>query len=105
MREHTPGPWQASDKSECGPDADWGVFTRDGGQICYVGDPYPRGDNHPYENMVLIAAAPDLFAAAKSALAYMSHVKGWSTHGPSDLSAEEIHKQLVAAIEKASAKE
>lgn len=44
----TPGSWASDDK---------GVFTADGaGPICWVGDAYPRGDNHPTENMAYIAA-------------------------------------------------
>jgi hypothetical protein len=52
----SPYPWVLMPK-RCGPDGQ-GVFTADMGPICEVGDPYPRGDNHPQENMAFIAVAP-----------------------------------------------
>jgi hypothetical protein len=64
----TPGPWVADRPEVCGPESDFGVWTEDAGPICYVGDPYERGDNNPVENMRLIAAAPDLYAALDALL-------------------------------------
>jgi hypothetical protein len=52
----SPGPWAYDER---------GVFMEDGGgPICWVGDDYARGDNHPSENMRAIAALPDLLTAA-----------------------------------------
>ena len=64
----TPGPWTLMPEM-CGPDGQ-GVYEESGlGIICEVGDPYPRGDNHPQENMEFIAAAradvPDLLAEVR----------------------------------------
>jgi hypothetical protein len=100
MAEHTPGPWEHSPREDCGPAGDWGVWQADGGgQICYVGDPYPRGDNHPYENMVLIAAAPDLLSAIKVARA---NIEWWvSEHGCCKGSEKEALAVIDAAINKA----
>ena len=43
----------------CGPEGQ-GVFQAASlGCICEVGDPYPRGDNCPQENMEFIANAPN----------------------------------------------
>jgi len=55
------GPWEHDSSERCGSRGDWGVSQVESGEpICWVGDPYPRGDNHPYENMVLISLLPDL---------------------------------------------
>lgn len=52
----TPGPWVLAPEL-CGPEGQ-GVYHKESlGLICEVGDPYPRGDNHPQENMELIVAA------------------------------------------------
>lgn len=54
----TPGPWFIAPK-KCGPEGQ-GVYQESSlGLICEVGDPYPRGDNHPQENMEFIATARD----------------------------------------------
>lgn len=58
----TPGPWILAPE-KCGPDGQ-GVFQESSlGPICEVGDPYPRGDNHPQENMEFIVSAPTDIAA------------------------------------------
>lgn len=57
----TPPPWILLPPL-CGPDGQ-GVYNEDGGCICEVGDPYPRGDNHPQANMTFIAHAPADIAA------------------------------------------
>lgn len=52
----TPGPWLVAPE-KCSPEGQ-GVYESDGfGCICEVGDPYPRGNNRPQENMVFIANA------------------------------------------------
>ncbi|KYG89020.1 hypothetical protein A0U40_13415 [[Bacillus] sp. KCTC 13219] len=52
----TPGPW-IIEPEKCGPEGQ-GVFETDSfGCICEVGDPYPRGNNRPQENMEFIAHA------------------------------------------------
>ena len=51
----TPGPWHLA-PPKCGPDGQ-GVYANDLGCVCEVGDPYPRGNNHPQENMEFIAEA------------------------------------------------
>jgi len=53
----TPGPWHVA-PPECGPDGQ-GVYDPELGQIVEVGDPYPRGNNHPQENMEFIAHASE----------------------------------------------
>lgn len=66
-RPWTPGPWTADTPSEQNPDGTWGVYEDSAfGPICYVGDPYPRSHNRPAENMLLIAAAPDLYEALEA---------------------------------------
>lgn len=52
----TPGPWMVW-PGFCGPDGQTVYQEESGGPICDVADPYPRGDNHPQENMEFIAAA------------------------------------------------
>ncbi|MEX3713516.1 hypothetical protein ABFV99_14025 [Cytobacillus horneckiae] len=52
----TEGPW-AVFPDKCGPEGQ-GVFNDENfGCICEVGDPYPRGNNKPTENMNFIASA------------------------------------------------
>lgn len=52
----TPGPWIVAPE-KCGPEGQ-GVYESDSfGCICEVGDPYPRGNNRPQENMEFIAHA------------------------------------------------
>jgi hypothetical protein len=41
----------------CGPDGQGVYHDESMGLICEVGDPYPRGDNRPQENMEFIAFA------------------------------------------------
>lgn len=52
----TPGPWIVMPEV-CGPDGQSVYHEETLGPICDVGDPYPRGDNRPTENMRFIAAA------------------------------------------------
>lgn len=52
----TEGPWIVM-PPETGPDGQGVYHAESLGPICEVGDPYPRGDNHPQENMEFIAAA------------------------------------------------
>lgn len=52
----TQGPWIVAPE-ECGSEGQ-GVYESEGfGCICEVGDPYPRGNNRPQENMDFIANA------------------------------------------------
>lgn len=55
----TPGPWQLLPVDGIGPDGATIYNVEDYGPICHVGDPYPRGNNHPQENMDWIVAAHD----------------------------------------------
>lgn len=50
----TPGPWWVMPEL-CGPEGQGVYESASLGQICEVGDPYPRGLNHPQENMDFIA--------------------------------------------------
>lgn len=83
-RAATPGPWAADDK---------GVFTVDeAGPVAWVGDAYPRGDNHPAENMAHIAAwSPDRALATldviEAARAYRSAHRQW---GPSEVASTSV---------------
>ena len=52
----TPGPWIVMPE-KCGPDGQTVYQEESLGPICDVGDPYPRGGNHPTENMHFIAMA------------------------------------------------
>ena len=52
----TPGPWILMPE-RCGPDGQEVYESQDLGCICSVGDPYPRGQNYPQENMEFIASA------------------------------------------------
>lgn len=54
----TPPPWILMPPL-CGPDGQGVYHAESMGLICEVGDPYPRGDNAPQENMTLIAHAAD----------------------------------------------
>jgi len=45
-----------------------------GGQICEVGDPYPRGDNNPQENMEFIANARTDLPAVLDAAVKLRHL-------------------------------
>jgi hypothetical protein len=76
----TPAPWFVLPE-RCGPDGQ-GIFNEDGGCICEVGDPYKRGDNHPQENMVFIAASrtdvPTLVAEVRSLRTDLAHARHWA---------------------------
>lgn len=54
--EATPGPWIVMPEL-CGTDGQGVYHAESLGPICEVGDPYPRGDNRPQENMTFIAHA------------------------------------------------
>ena len=56
VEKTTPGPWIVAPE-KCGPEGQ-SVYESDSfGWICEVGDPYPRGNNRPQENMEFIAHA------------------------------------------------
>lgn len=57
LKKITPLPWFLEPEN-CGPGGQ-GIFNEDGGPIVEVGDPYPRGNNHPQENMDFIVHAPE----------------------------------------------
>lgn len=68
MSEHTPGPWRAEPRD--GPN--WRVHSEDYGTIAYLADPYhaaPKGEIEA--NARLMASAPDLLEAAKTANAFL----------------------------------
>lgn len=76
MTSYTPGPWICDGPESFGPDGHAGVYQAESlGPICWVGDPYPRGENHPYENMRLIAHAPELVEALEAALGYAEDLR------------------------------
>lgn len=82
----TPGPWLVAPE-KCGPEGQ-GVYESDGfGCICEVGDPYPRGNNRPQENMEFIAHAredvPALVAEVerlRKALSYYADEKHYEPY-------------------------
>ena len=55
-KKATPGPWIALPET-CGPDGMEVYQEESMGCICLVGDPCPRGENRPTENMHFIAEA------------------------------------------------
>lgn len=55
-KKATPGPWIALPET-CGPDGMEVYQEESMGCICIVGDPRPRGENRPTENMHFIAEA------------------------------------------------
>ena len=59
----TPGPWIVLPET-CGPDGQAVYEADSGGIVCEVGDPYPRGNNRPSENMRFIAEARTGWPAA-----------------------------------------
>lgn len=79
----TPGPWYVYPEL-CGPDGQGVFHVESGGCICFVGDPYPRGDNRPQQNMEFIVMA-------REALPY------WIKR------AQELYEALVAMVEEADA--
>ena len=90
--KHTPGPWALDDRSLV-------VFEADGGgPIALVGDAYPRGSNHPLENMRLIAAAPDLFGALRDVVDTARGIRTGRLSQTSWIGAEE---RATAALKKA----
>lgn len=109
MAEHTPGPWKTSmlcdsveavliKKTPRGQLSRVYGYAASPGTICLLED----GENINYTdadekaaNAHLIAAAPDLLAACKKALAYFDVV---AARSPIEL---EIEEQLAAAIAKA----
>lgn len=75
----TPGPWILMPET-CGPDGQEVYESEDLGCICSVGDPYPRGQNHPQENMEFISAArsdvPALVAEVRRLRAELAALSG-----------------------------
>lgn len=90
MGEHTPGPWTVT-KAEVGYNFRE-VVAPGFGVVCEVGD----WSAHNEANARLIAAAPDLLAALKAAVAELDE----KTYGE-DLCFD--HDQMRAAIAKAEA--
>lgn len=76
----TPPPWMLMPEL-CGPNGQ-GIFNGDLGCIVEVGDPYPRGDNHPQENMVFLVNAPaDIDALLAEVRRLRAQLAGVSGHG------------------------
>jgi len=59
----TSGPWVVI-PDVCGPEGQGVYETEDYGCICKTGDPYPRGNNRPTENIRFIAEARTGWPAA-----------------------------------------
>lgn len=100
----TPGPWEIAPLL-CGPDGQ-GVYQSESfGPICEVGDPYPRGDNRPQENMVFIAAARQDVPALCSALRETRAALEAETKraDAAELAHETDCGQLRAALERVTA--
>lgn len=77
--QFTPGPWMHDKPADCGSEPTWGVWdTNSGGPICFVGDPYPRGENAPFENMVAIAALPWMYDALMRAKTDPNNATTWA---------------------------
>ena len=87
MSKHTPGPWQVVGSPHYLPE----VWTADD-QICIADRIYNGNAN-------LIAAAPDLLAACKAALANDEESAGFCGRNMDD----GLRKQLCDAITKAEA--
>lgn len=100
--KHTPGPWQIGHKSQFGTYNPSVIHTEEGVGVATVyGIPMHvrleeiTGDAHcanGLANARLIAAAPELLAAAKVALDFISSM-------PGDMG--ELEDQLATAIDKA----
>lgn len=98
----TPGPWACDFTS---------VWQEDGGVLVAVcGDAYPRGDNHPTENMRLISAAPEMYQALCEAAGHLESLEN-SVPGERVLSGSDLNAigtrafHLRRVIAKAEGKE
>lgn len=87
VEKTTPGPWIVAPE-KCGPEGQ-SVYESDSfGWICEVGDPYPRGNNRPQENMEFIAHAREDVPALiteierlREALSYYADEKHYEPYG------------------------
>jgi len=74
----TSGPWVLSPPL-CGPDGQGVYQLSSGGPICDVGDPYPRGENRPQENMEFIAEARTDLPDALAEIERLQTELAWAT--------------------------
>jgi len=99
--KHTPGPWYIDGIGGIQMDG-----IRDGYMVnsaehrriavIYGSSSVPRGERWP--NVRLIAAAPDLLAAAKAVLAYAAEIEHYPSTG-------NVYDELGAAVARAEGKE
>lgn len=84
MLKHTPGPWAVNSEHLT-------VLAEDSGYVCKVAGPGPN-DPESLANAHLIAAAPELLAAAELALTAVADPADWNF---------KARPALMAAIAKA----
>jgi hypothetical protein len=78
MGEHTKGPWEVVDYSDHTDSREILVIHRDSeSRVCFMATPGSNGDAKKIAaDARLIAAAPDLLAAAKAALNFIANTEG-----------------------------
>lgn len=104
MTRHTKGPWSLSagyHKCMDGSPADWTIEAPNGGPIAFLGDDNAGPRYERDANARLIAASPDLLAAAISARDMMQRWADQYGEGLDDLE-QRAFDQIDTAIRKAT---
>lgn len=94
--KHTSGPWKANDTGA--------IFGTDGNPIMTCGEyavRYGEGTEESFANALLIAAAPDLLAACKTALEMLQTEINTAPLERDTQPEQEVAKILKSAIAKA----
>ncbi len=95
----TPPPWKVDPEDMMGPGS-WGIHhPATMGQIFYVGDPYPRGDNSPVENCYLAAPAHEYAACVEALVAIVFDCEVALRDGGYDGVVPTIHEQAERALD------
>ena len=92
VKEHTPGPWTFDGDNVEALDLDHPE------SICTIADPHPINGDRRVTNGLLIAAAPDLLAAAEAGLEW---ARIGQDHGGNPYTKQFV-RLATAAIEKAT---
>lgn len=108
MSKHTPGPWQTSTRTK--PRGGLTVFSTVNGVADALIAQVSEGESYEDRaiqvtesdaNACLIAAAPDLLEACKTAVDFIDQFVVDADAGAQDPDAQAAHAELIAAIAKA----
>ena len=86
--KHTPGPWTANKIY-----GDWNVYSADDDDTIAA----VHSEDNQKANAYLIAAAPDMLAAAVKALAFLDHLDNFTGHAACEIARADLRRAIDMA--------